>query len=105
MNKRTLLCGGILLTIGATISVISLNKNISLFSSIADSQKYSITLSDSNSYSSGSSKNISTDSGASTVAFEYTNCTSKSGYHASMAYGATIKNTQQITSIQKIEAS
>ena len=105
MNKKTLLGGGLILTFGITLSVITFKGNSLFLSSIADSQKYSITLDNKNSYSSGTSKTIHTDSGLYSLPFEYTGCSALSGYHASMSYGATIKNTEQITSIEKLEAS
>ncbi len=104
MKKTHIICGGILLTLGATFSSFSLLKNTILFNSMAGSQKYTITLDSGNAYTSGPSQLISTDSGASSVAFQYTDCSSSSGYHVNLNAGGSLKNTMQVTSIEKIKA-
>ncbi|MCR5505676.1 MAG: Ig-like domain-containing protein [Bacilli bacterium] len=93
-----------LVTAGAlAIGVISFSHNQLQTFTKGDASEYTLTLDSSNAYVSGSSQNITTDSGQYQVAFAYTSCINVASAHAKISDGGTILNSDHIRSISKLK--
>ena len=104
-GKSLFLGISVTLPIALTIATITIQHSNIFKSRETSASEYSLNLNSSNAYSSGTTKEISTDSGASTVEFTYDSCSSLSEHHALINVGGSITNTEQITSISRFSVS
>jgi len=104
-RKQKVLIGVVGTTLAILIAVVGIGGSNGLLNNIsADSNTYTLTLDNKNAYTSGSTQSISTDSGAWTVNFSYSSCTSSINNHALISNGGSITNTDHILSIKEINA-
>ena len=68
-----------------------------------DTSDYTVVLDESNAYTSGSTKEVTTSSGSWQISFAYTNASSLSGGHVTLANGGTLVNTRDIISIDYLK--
>jgi len=106
MKAKNLILGTILGALSITgIAYLTVNK-VNPFHGIAEMEgsRYNLTLNSSNSYTSGSTKSITSNTGFGHTTFSYANCSSTSEGHVFMSAGGKIKNTQSISSISELTA-
>ena len=106
IKRKSLLLGiSIVLPVALTVTTLSIQNSNLFRSKETSASEYSLTLSSTNAYSSGATKDIATDSGAQNVEFTYDSCSSLSEHHALINVGGSITNTEQITSISRFSVS
>ena len=110
MNKKisiltSLSISSVLFITGA----LALSNNSNLIFNVGgvygDTSDYTVTLDNSNAYTSGTNKDITTSSGSWTINFEYSNASASSTGHVVLNDGGTINNTSLVKSINYLCAT
>ena len=110
MNKKisiltSLSISSVLFITGALVLSNNSNLVFNVGGVYGNTSDYTVTLDNSNAYTSGTNKDITTSSGSWTINFEYTNASASSTGHVVLNDGGTINNTSLVKSINYLCAT
>lgn len=105
LGTSIFLCSLALIGVTVSAAVMTANKKSALNANgvFGDTSDYTVVLDESNAYTSGSTKEVTTSSGSWQISFAYTNASSLSGGHVTLANGGTLVNTRDIISIDYLK--
>ena len=105
LGTSIFLCSLALIGVTVSAAVMTANKKSALNANgvFGDTSDYTVVLDESNAYTSGTTKEVTTSSGSWQISFAYSNASALSGGHVTLANGGTLVNTRDIISIDYLK--
>ena len=105
LGTSIFLCSLALIGVTVSAAVMTANKKSALNANgvFGDTSDYTVVLDETNAYTSGSTKEVTTSSGSWQISFAYSNASALSGGHVTLANGGTLVNTRDIISIDYLK--